>query len=379
MADTDPQPAQPNWLARNAKTLLTILAVASWLVTAIVALQRGQPIPPPPVIVERSEPDKPFIAGHDGKTYPAFGWNRDPEQIDENLNVLVTEQFDDTPAGKAKLGDEDVFLWRAVRKVSNRGPPWYPNINQGPVGACVGAGTKHTIDVSQAMQIVNGVRAEWKALCAEVIYGGSRVEIGGGRIRGDGSVGAWAAKFVQQFGVVPMEKIGAYDLTAFSPARARQFGSTGVPAELEAVAKEHPVKSTALVKSWADVKKAIQQGYPVAVCSDQGFSMTRDATGLARPMGTWAHCMSIIAVATVNGKERAFVLNSWGDEAHTGGVWPEDMPVSGFWADAAVIDRMVRQGDSFAYSDMTGFPSRRVPIDWVVQAQDARPLFALAW
>ena len=40
-------------------------------------------------------------------------------------------------------------------------------------------------------------------LSPEVIYGGSRVEIGGGRIRGDGSIGAWAARWVRDYGVVP--------------------------------------------------------------------------------------------------------------------------------------------------------------------------------
>jgi hypothetical protein len=75
--------------------------------------------------------------------------------------------------------------------------------------------------------------------------------------------------------------------------------------------------------------------------------------------------MAIIGVRSgVN--EGAFILNSWGDRAHTGPAWPGDMPVAGFWADAAVIDRMVRQGDSFALSNLQGFPARRVPLNWFI-------------
>ena len=131
------------------------------------------------------------------------------------------------------------------------------------------------------------------------------------------------------------------------------------------MARLHPVKGSALVKSWADVKRAIQQGYPVSVCSNQGFRMERDDTGRCRPQGTWAHCMAIIGVRS-GPNEGAFILNSWGDRAHTGPVWPADAPVAGFWADAAVVDRMARQGDSFALSDLVGFPSRKVPLNWFI-------------
>jgi hypothetical protein len=213
----------------------------------------------------------------------------------------------------------------------------------------------------------------------EVIYAGSRVEIGGGRIRGDGSVGAWAAKWLSTYGVVPMEKIGDHDLTTYSASRARSWGRTGVPNDLEPTAKEHPVKGTALVTTWADVKRAVQQGYPVMVCSDRGFTMDRDKDGFASPQGTWNHCMAIIGVRG-GSRTGGFILNSWGNRAHTGPRFPADAPSAGFWADADVIERMVRQGDSFALSDVAGFPSRKMPNWWVqAPARDLfEPLFALA-
>lgn len=82
--------------------------------------------------------------------------------------------------------------------------------------------------------------------------------------------------------------------------------------------------------------------------------------------------MAIIGVRTAkDGRtEGAFILNSWGDAAHTGPVWPADMPVAGFWADGSAIDRMVSQGDSFALADVAGFPARK--LDWFVRAEPKR-------
>lgn len=306
------------------------------------------------------------VAAPIGDYVAAFGWHRDEAAIARNLNPAITTQFDATPAGRAVMGaEEDVFLWRAIQKASGKPPAW---VNQGPVGCCVAAANKHVVDVLQAVQIASGKPGEWKPIAVEPSYSLSRVEIGGGRISGDGSVGAWIVKADQDFGVIPMEKIGEHDLSVYSPSRARAWGRSGCPDDLEPKAREHPVKGVALVKSPADVERAIRQGYPILVCSDQGFRMERDSDGKCSPQGIWYHAMAIIGVRVSAGKTLFFVVNSWGDKAHTGPVWPEDMPVEGFWADAAVIDRMVRQGDSHALSDVKGFPARELPLNWFLAA-----------
>jgi hypothetical protein len=331
---------------------------------------------PPEVIQVIKEIQVPQAAAPPGDDYtPTFGWQHDDQSIAANLDDTKTLQFASTPAGKAVLGDQDVFLWRAVRKAAGKPEPWYPNVNQQNVGCCVVCGWKHSADIVQATAIAGGAAFEWKPISVEVIYAGSRVTVGGGKLSGDGSVGAWAKDWCQsKGGIVSMEVHGSIDLTTFSPARARAWGRTGVPESLGTEAKQHPVKGCALVRSWADVKRAVQQGYPVAVCSDQGFTMTRDATGRARPQGVWPHCLCIcgVRIAADGRTEAGFLLNSWGDSAHTGGVWPSDMPVAGFWADAAVIDRMVRQGDSFALADVAGFPARKPLPDWFVERRPER-------
>ncbi len=358
------------WTATDRKQslwLAGITGVVFSLLVFVVALT----IRPVPIAIAPAPLPAAIAVDADGVQHFG-GWHRDEEAIAANLDPVVTLHFDRTPAGQVVRGDEDVFLWRAVRQAAARAPPWYPNIDQASVGYCVGAGFKHGVDVAQAVQILGGKPAEFKPVSAEVIYAFSRVEIGGGKIRGDGSVGAWAAKALQLKGVLAMEPHGRFDLSENSPALAREWGRTGVPDELEPTAAKHVVKSAALVKTWADVKKSIQQGYPVPVCSNVGFEGVRDRDGFIKARGTWNHCMVLIGVRS-GAREGAFCLNSWGDKTHTGPVWPADAPVAGFWIDAATVGRMVAQGDSFALSDVVGFPSRTLP-EFLIQAEHP-----LAW
>lgn len=374
---TDPRPWWKRYLAVYLPWAATLAMsfILTWLAARPAKVERVE-VPVPPTFL--GELDRPYIGVATGEKRPTFGWVKDADVIAANLDPIITQQFANTPAGRAAMGDEDVYLWRAVRKAAGKGDDWYCNIDQRDVGCCVGAGWKHGADVCQAGQILSGAVFEFRPCSAEVIYGGSRVEVGKGQIRGDGSVGAWAANWCKNYGIVAMEKYDSADLTEFSPTRARQFGKTGVPADIEAAARLHPIRNTALVKSWQEVKKAIQQYFPVVVCSDQGFTMERDANGVCKPRGSWAHCMVIIAVRTLpDGRVQFFILNSWGNTAHSGPVSPPDAPPAGFWTDAAVIDDMVKQGDSFALSEAVGFPARRIPVNWfVTNLPNVSPAFA---
>lgn len=361
-----PKPQKPDWLKwaeRGVWIATVILSIASSIYlfkqTGKIVIPDLPPIPSGSTTVE----------GDDGQVY-GMAWVNDPEAVKESFARVAPTIFGDTPAGKIAQGDvQEAFLWRSVRKAAGKGEldSWYPNVNQLDVGMCVGCGWKHGVDVALANQVITGRAQKWEPVSAAVIYGGSRVEIGGGRIRGDGSVGAWAREFVRSRGVAPMRKYPSVDLSVFDPQIARKFGQTGVPDDIEDVARENPVQGTALVSTWADVQRAISQGYPVAVCSNVGFNNpngttgTRDKDGFCAPRGTWPHCMVFIGVRG-GSREGAFCLNSWGDTAHGGPVWPADAPRAGFWVDAKTVERMVSQNDSFAIADIAGFPARK--IDW---------------
>jgi hypothetical protein len=285
----------------------------------------------------------------------AFGWVDDPQAV--MAESRHCRFFCDTEAfGAPDLGPDDVFLWDACRKATG---DLLPPRDQKSVGSCVAFGTTSAIEHLLCVQIANGSSEEYRDLAQEVIYGGSRVEIGHGAIRGDGSIGAWAAKFATQYGVIARGQYGSNDLRNYDETRCREYGRRGVPDDLEPLAKQHPVKSASNVRSWDECRAAIRNGYPIAVCSSQGFTMKRDADGFCRASGTWAHCMAIVGIRG-GPRPGAFLLNSWGPDAHTGPRGLGDPSPAGFWADANVVDRMLKQGDSWAFSDAVGFPARKL-------------------
>jgi hypothetical protein len=328
----------------NAKKLSALFGLLLAAVGAVVALTGGEPKPAAPPESPQDEPR-------------AFGWVHDPAAVSECVRELKCGAFRETAAFAAEYaGPDDVFLWDAARKVTG---DVLPARDQKSVGSCVGFATASAVEYLMCVQIAVGANEEYRDLAQEVIYGGSRVEIGGGRVRGDGSVGAWAAKWVTDYGVVPRGIFGRHDLRAYDEARCREYGRTGVPDDLERVAKKHPVKSVAAVRSWDECRAAIRNGYPVLVCSDQGFAMQRDADGFCPPQGTWYHAMAVIGVRG-GPRSGGFLLNSWGPNAHRGPRGPGDPPPAGFWADAATLDRMLRQGDSWSFSQVVGFPPREL-------------------
>lgn len=293
-----------------------------------------------------------------------FGWVDDPQSVRSVAEGNRFCRFCDTEAFRAVYdGPDDVFLWEACRKATG---DLLPPRDQKSVGSCVAFGTASAIEHLLCVQIANGASEEYRDLAQEVIYGGSRVEIGGGAIRGDGSIGAWAAQFATKYGVVARGRYGSHDLREYDETRCRAFGRTGVPDELEPIAKQHPVKSASNVRNWYECRAAIRNGYPIAVCSNQGFAMQRDADGFCRASGTWMHCMAIVGIRG-GSRPGAFLLNSWGPNAHSGPRGPGDPSPAGFWADAHIVDRMLKQGDSWAFSHAVGFPARK--LNWYAMHQ----------
>lgn len=302
------------------------------------------------------------------------GWVNDPDEVQVVSATLPIKVFSDTPAGKVVMGEDMpryVFGWKAYEGLFGQPPPIK---DQGSVGSCVSFGTNTAIERTLAAEIRRrngGSKAEWTRFVEEATYGGSRVEIGGGRIRGDGSIGAWAAQWATKGGMVPRKKYPSRDLSVYSESLCRDWGQRGVPAEFEDVARQYPVKSFVQVKTYEEAKKAAAQGYFTAVCSNQGFTQQRDSNGVARASGSWAHCMCFDGYYTDdNGREYGHITNSWARYFQGSNGWGNPQE-DGFWAEASTIDRMLRQGDSWAFSGVTGFPARK-PINWDVQA---KPLF----
>lgn len=318
----------------------------------------------------------------DGGVNRYGGWNSDPAAVEVVRGQLAQPWFSGTPAFKAFRGNEtDTVLHSdAVKKALGS---HLPARDQGGVGSCVSFGTAAAIEYLLCIQIVEAINAgqpppDFRPLVQEVIYGGSRVEIGGGKIRGDGSVTAWAGKFVREWGVVPRGVHGKFDLTNYSEQRCREYGAKGVPPDLETLAKESPVRQITFAQSAKEVELALRQGYTVAVGSGVGFGSrgpyTRDKDGFLKASGTWGHCMAVVGVRA--GKRPGFLfLNSWGENWIGGPKGDSDIPPGSFWVDYATANRMFAEGDTVIFSDASGFPARE--IDWFAAAP-ARRWFASA-
>ena len=268
----------------------------------------------------------------------------------------------------------DTFLYRSLDKacVAKYGKPF--QVGRQGIGDCVSWGWAHGVWISQSVDWDLGRMPDAPLMPAtESIYGGSRVEARGKPEGGggwsDGSYGAAAARWCRDWGVIYRQPIGGHDLTTYDKGRAKDWGNwgnggQGDKGKLDGIAKRHPAKYVALVKTWKECAAAIESGFPVVVCSMYGFSSRRDAQGYAEPggqrSGTWAHCMCLISVRyQKNGSPRdaALCLNSWG-KFNDGGKFPADQPDGSFWIESSTVEGMLSGGDSFAVGSIDGFPFR---------------------
>jgi hypothetical protein len=311
----------------------------------------------------QNEQRPPVVATHvSGDTFHG-GWVDDADAREAVLQSLPVGQkyFSETPAGKSVRGDDkNVIFSDAAKNLLGR---HIPTRNQLDVGSCVSFGSIAAIEYLIALQILErgGRPEEFRDLAQEAMYGLSRVEIGGGKIRGDGSVTAWAAEAARQFGVLHRGLHGKHDLSRYDTKRCRDWGRSGLPDDLEPIAKQSPVKGTTFVRSATEAKRAIQQGYPIAQGSSVGFGNVgphrRDKDGFLKRSGSWGHCMACIGY--IGGKRPGFlILNSWGEDWVAGPTGGHDIPPGSFFVDESTYDSMVKEGDAIAFSDAVGFPAK---------------------
>lgn len=305
-----------------------------------------------------------------------FGYRPNRRETEKFVSGLKYPTLSQAGPNLTSDDDADVVLWPAILKCD----PKYRRVAQ-EIGSCCGHGYAGCVDALAATEIVvHGEAEDWVGRALEAsIYALSRVEVMGRTRAGfsDGSFGSACAKAVTQYGVLHYDV--DYDgekFTAYSGEREKVWGDSGVPDKLEPFAKKRRVKTTTLVRTFDELSRAITSGYSVAICSTQGFTMSRsdgpnpEDRGWAKPRGQWPHCMACIGKR--GGKRPgALIWNSWGSNAHTGGHYsgipekpdwmPQEFRGSTFWADADVIDRMLAEEDSFSLSSYDGFPQRTLP------------------
>ncbi len=305
-------------------------------------------------------PKMSFSLGSEAPLY--CGWLNDPEAqarfIETTAQPFLSEQnskIKGTGEGKT------VLLHKFFEYVT--GAPLIPHHQT--CGDCVSQAFGLGVDILTAVRMAWRNKQEvWLAKCAtEIIYAGSRVEVGGGRLRGDGSMGVWAASFVRDWGTLLRQPYldGEFDYTNYDGDLARKLGKSGVPDVLERLCRLHPLRTCSIVRSWEECRDAVVNGYSVAMCSDVGFKDEMDEEGfLEESRKPWYHAM-LIHGAKDDRRPGGLVQNSWGSRWITNPVPISRQPAGSFWADADVIDKAMRQGDSIALSGYVGYPRCNVP------------------
>lgn len=302
------------------------------------------------------------------------GWQNDPAEVARVVAALPAQQgcparFADYLDSRADDG-KTVLLWEPeIRLYGKLKPTW----DQRAVGTCVSFGWGRGLNDIYLRMVAEGKSDEPPGdVATEPIYGFSRVEVGGRRLgRGDGSLGAWAAKGAQKYGNLFRTTYGTVNLSQYSENLSRDWGYNGVPDSLEPTARVQIAKSVAQVQTFNEAWQAIGSWYPVPVCSDQGFGDTL-SDGVLAPQGNWAHCMLFRGKVVSKRRGRLLICqNSWpknwirgGDpviEAADGTMI--ELPEGCFGVEERVADRMLRQDDSFSVSDVLGFPVRD-EINW---------------
>jgi hypothetical protein len=280
----------------------------------------------------------------------------DPKSLDKLLGELPHPLFgvaahDLVGSGKGKLS----LPFKSLLKFD---PSFGPSERQ-VQGDCVSHSTRNSVDITRSCEIINGEREDFIARGAtEAIYG-SRGH------SGEGMTCSGAASFVHKNGgILLRKKYGEYDLSEYSAIGGR-WGRSGVPQELITEAKKHVVKTISLINTVEQARDAIANCYSISVCSNSGFSSRRDKYGIANRSGNWGHAMAWIGMDDTHEiyNETLFLVqNSWG--LWNNGEKRHDQPDGSFWIRERDAAEMLNQNGSWVFSDVDGFPPRKV--NWTI-------------
>lgn len=285
------------------------------------------------------------VAFNEEETKQIVGEMPEFKLVGENGEVIVQDN-----------SKSNVRLWEAVIAVNGG---HLPNVPQ-QIGDCVSHAYKHAGEYLICIELKTGPPREFHRLFAPYIYGTSRVQIGRGKIRGDGSCVAWAVKAGQQYGVLRSDADG---VPPYSGQIAREWGSKGPPRDLIEATKMYTIGVSSPVRTAHEVRDAICNGYPVPFGAG-GIGFDRVIVKHGRlvadpPSGSWAHAQCVVGYDGSGSEPLYCILNSWGPLA--GGKAPVDnSPPGSYWITERSMQRIAQQGDSFAISGFSGFKAREI-------------------
>jgi hypothetical protein len=242
-------------------------------------------------------------------------------------------------------------------------------------GSCVGAAGGNMLFSLAAADIVKRRDPGRQVVPFWLLpYGISRMLAGFTR-RGEGSSGTTFAKAVGEYGHLDAEAAG---LPRFNTEDGYGWGSAveldwsvgrNIESSYLTAAKNNLVRSRALCRSTDDVRDALQNYYAITCASDWGGAARPPVKGTQFPVllnkrtTTWQHQMSVQAWWDhPELGEIFYLLNQWGLDFH--GRCPSGAPPGGFWIAKPDMAYIVRQQETYAFSELDDFPAVEVPLDF---------------
>lgn len=254
---------------------------------------------------------------------PLLGWEYQPAEIEASkcemeAQGLVVGFSDAQPALKGYGAGKNRYLFEAEAKLFGKDRGAFSQAR----GTCVSQSTGRAIQDTLYTAIVDGrVLSEPVSIAIEVIYAGSRIQIGRGRLgNGDGAIGAQAAQFNHDYGLLARGVYGRYDLSKPNENYSVSWGKpgVGVPQELIQECRKHIGINTHSVDDMDDLRDAIAAGYAGCFCCGSlwqhpysSSANKRDSKGFCRIIDKGGHAEAIVGV--FNSGSLSFIRrNSWG-------------------------------------------------------------------
>ena len=280
----------------------------------------------------------------------------DPEDVAKLLGELSTPVFG--AAAHHLYGDGEGKISLPFKSLLKFDPSFGPTERQ-TTGDCVAHSTRNAVDITRSVEIdIKGDNEEFVARGAtEAIYQ-SR-----GHTR-QGMTCSGAARYVHETGGILLRKdYGDVDLSKYNSSLGAR---KQIPKDVYVTeAKKHQVKTISNIRTVEEARDALANGYALSVCSGYGFSSVRDKNGIAKRSSGWSHAMAWIAcddTREVYNETLFLIQNSWGK--WNSGPKRLDQPDGSFWVREKDARGMLSSGSAWVFSDVDGFPARK--IDWTI-------------
>jgi hypothetical protein len=315
-----------------------------------------------------------------------FGWVPNPDGVGRVLASLPHPGQLAAAAphlmGDGQTGDLMPYLaWYEVEILGGDGTVWKAKDAEPPYVSqtgnnCTSEAVQRVADLMQCMDVADPPDGATDAplperMCVEATYAFGLAEAG---MRGDeGCYGGAMAKGASEVGTVPYRLVGGpYEETR---SRLVQFANnpSAVVAKYKDVAGKARFGSIAQITTFAELRAAYANRGLVTFASNWGFETNRQSNGIMEPAGSWPHQMAGAGVIDSDGVETAVFLQSWGpgnpngfgrNPAYIGGNQPFKLPSFAFRVRRQYVERILAQGDTWAFFKHPGFQRKPLPSKW---------------